>query len=90
MWASENGKTDIVDLLLAKGADVNIQDKYLRTALMYATKYGYIDIVERLLKVKGIGVDIQDDTEKTALMYASRNGNIDIVEILKNHVREKE
>ena len=40
MYACENGKEDIVELLLKNSADVNIQDEEKKTALMYACEKG--------------------------------------------------
>ena len=42
--ASYNGRTDIVKILLAAGADINLRNKYGKTALYYAAQERYIDI----------------------------------------------
>jgi ankyrin repeat protein len=48
---TEEGQTDIVELLLEKGANVNSKNKYGRTALSWASKEGRTEIVELLKKV---------------------------------------
>ena len=52
MEAAGSGRTDIVQLLLAKGADVNAKNNYGETALFWAKKMGHKEIV-RILKEAG-------------------------------------
>lgn len=52
IFAAWKGHTEIVVILLAKGADVNAKDKYGGTALMVAAAEGYTEII-RLLKQAG-------------------------------------
>ncbi|KAF8456825.1 ankyrin repeat-containing domain protein, partial [Kalaharituber pfeilii] len=47
--ASSNGHIEIVNLLLAAGADVNVQGRYSDTALQGASSNGHIEIVKLLL-----------------------------------------
>lgn len=49
-----------MELLLTKGAEVNIQDDHGRTALMYAVEHGANDIVRVLVK-NNIDPDISDN-----------------------------
>ena len=51
------------------------------TALMYASLFGYIEIVKELIKA---GVDIKDRYGDTALDWAKDEGHNDIVELLRN------
>ena len=44
------GDTNIVNLLIANGVDVNAGDEDGWTALMEATKYGDVDTIKLLLK----------------------------------------
>ena len=59
MYASKNGHTTCVKLLLEAGANVNLQDRDNRTALMYGATNGYDDCVELLLKT-GADVNTKD------------------------------
>lgn len=64
----------IFDLLLAKGADVNLQDNAGSTPLMLAIGSKLKDKVVDLLK-KGALVDIKNNDKKTALHYAVEENN---------------
>ena len=80
--ASNNGHTDIVEMLLKAGADVDARNKYGYTALIEASWGSHIDIVRMLLKA-GADVNAQNHFGYTALIEASINGNTtDIVEML--------
>jgi ankyrin repeat protein len=83
MLASMGGYTEIVKLLLNKGADVNVKEPTNgRTALMMASEKGYAEIVKYLL-VKGADANIRDTKNgATALMWASQRGHTEIVRLL--------
>ena len=49
MFASRNGKTELVNYLLSKKADVNIKAKDGATALSLAKKKNHEDIIEALM-----------------------------------------
>ena len=79
--ASHAGSTDIVSLLLDKGADVNAQDADGYTALSIASRNGHTEVVKLLLD-KGADVNVQDADGDTALIWASRNGHTEVVKLL--------
>ena len=56
---SNSERLDLIDLLL-KYYNINIQDKLGRTVLMFASSYGYLNVVNRLLECKEIDINIQD------------------------------
>ena len=63
------GRPELMELLIAKGAAVNLQARNGRTALMYAAKNGDTRAVKALLK-GGASVNIADNEGETALMEA--------------------
>ncbi len=48
-WAAGRGHTDIVSMLLEKGAKVNTADKYGTTPLVWACRRGHKEIVDMLI-----------------------------------------
>jgi Ankyrin repeats (3 copies)/Ankyrin repeats (many copies) len=82
-YASLLGILEIVERLLAAGADVNAAAAhYGRTALQAASRGGHLQIVERLLAA---GADVNAATARfgrTALQAASGYGHLEIVERL--------
>ena len=72
--AVKKGDTDIVNLLLKHGANVNRKNSYGWTALMKASKKGdsKLEIIELLLK-HGAQVDLQNDDGESALIVAAQN-----------------
>lgn len=60
MLAVSHGNLEMVQLLMAAGADVNIQDEDGSTALMCAAEHGRGDIVKHLLSQTDCDSLIQD------------------------------
>ena len=58
MIASHDGHTEVVKLLLDKGAQVNMQGKDGGSALMIASQNGHTEVVKLLLD-KGAQVDAE-------------------------------
>ena len=81
MRASFHGHTAIVQVLLAHGAQVDIQNDIGKTALMKASYEGHTAIVQLLLD-HGAQVDVHDSEGDTELMHASYRGHTAIVQIL--------
>ena len=69
------------------GNDVNATDDKGRTALMYAARFGGVEMVEKLLSCPDIDVNKKDYYGRTALMYAIVFGNVDVVERLLSDPR---
>ncbi len=83
MWAVYLGHTEIVEVLIDAGANVNIQTiNRGETALIMAVVNGYFDIVE-LLIVAGTDVNLKTNDGFTALSLADNQGYTEIVELLK-------
>ena len=81
MFACHNGHHQVVELLLSKNPDINIQNNDGWTASMLASRNGHHQVVELLLS-KDPDINIQNNNGWTALMLASRNGHHQVVELL--------
>jgi len=77
------GFKDIVELLIAKGADVNAKDNWDWTPL-HSAVYGDKEIVE-LLIAKRANVNARNGGSRTPLWYAQEEGHTEIVELLRKH-----
>jgi hypothetical protein len=75
--ASANGHLAVVELLLARGADVNGRG-FGNPPLSGASQHGHLAVVELLL-AHGANVHAENDR---ALRYASESGHLAIVELL--------
>jgi ankyrin repeat protein len=69
MKASQAGHLDVVQALLAKGAEVNAKANNGGTALMLASLAGHPDVVQALL-AQGADVNAKTSGGVTALMAA--------------------
>ena len=79
--AVEKGRADIVQLLLDRGADVNIVGGQHGTALIAAAARGYGNMVQLLLKA-GADVNMVGGEYGTALIAAAARGYGNMVQLL--------
>ena len=79
--AIKNGHKHIVQLLLAKGASIEVTNCYNETPLHYAASKGCTSIVELLLS-KGASVEARGDDGDTPLHDAAKRGHTGIVKLL--------
>ncbi|GEM_PF-594365 len=79
--AASNGNTDLVQILLTAGANVNTKDTEGRTVLMLAVSHGHFFTAKVLLD-RGADVNAKSNTGLTSLMYAAMNGDTSIVQAL--------
>jgi ankyrin repeat protein/glyoxylase-like metal-dependent hydrolase (beta-lactamase superfamily II) len=80
-WAAEAGRLEIVEFLIAKGADINILNVASETPLHYAATYGHKEVVDLLLK-KGAKVNVIDQSKRTPLFLTGYSGYKDSVKLL--------
>uniref|UniRef100_A0A671V8I9 KN motif and ankyrin repeat domains 1b n=1 Tax=Sparus aurata TaxID=8175 RepID=A0A671V8I9_SPAAU len=74
MLAVSHGRMDMVQALLAQGAEVNLQDDEGSTALMCASEHGHAEIVRLLLAQPDCDATLSDSDESTALSIALEAG----------------
>ncbi|KAF2903218.1 hypothetical protein ILUMI_02975, partial [Ignelater luminosus] len=78
----KEGYFETVNLLLLKGANVNIANAKGRTPLYYGVKYGDCRVIEKLL-LRDADVNAQNETRNTLLHYAiSKRRKFDITNLL--------
>lgn len=85
MIAAFKGYNDVTELLIQKGAEIDMKDdSHGRTALMLAALGGHADIVRTLIKA-GADVNMRRGDEiggPTVLMLVAKKGNEEVVDIL--------
>ena len=75
--------TELLNLLVNAGADVNIQNISNHTALHIAAGRGRTEVA-KLLVDAGADVNMQDGERATALHFAARQGHTEVVKLLVN------
>ena len=80
-YASERGDWKVVEALLSKGAEIDVEDRYRCTPLMLAAESGHNDIFLYLID-HGADVNKKEGRKRTALHYASERGDLEVVEAL--------
>ena len=84
-FAVENSDCEVVEQLLDRGADVNVQEKTGNTPLHFAAISNASEVVELLLE-RGAYVNAQDNGGTTPLHNAaSNNASSEIAEVLLGH-----
>jgi ankyrin repeat protein len=80
---SRSGSGDVGEArdLIARGVNINKQDKYQSTALIYAAEMNRIEIVKELVRA-GVTLDVQNADGKTALIFAVVRNRIEVVKEL--------
>ncbi|NWU86279.1 KANK3 protein, partial [Onychorhynchus coronatus] len=86
MLAVSHGRQEMVEALLACGADVNLQDEEGSTALMCACEHGRTETVRLLLAQPTCNVSIVDSDGNNAVAIALEAGHSDIAALLYAHL----
>ncbi|CAL9686452.1 unnamed protein product [Knipowitschia caucasica] len=77
MVAAEQGNLDIVQELIRRGANVNLDDIDSWTSLICAAKEGHFEVVQELLE-NGANLEHRDMGGWTALMWAAYKGRTEV------------
>ncbi len=80
-FAALGGNVEGIDLLLAKGADINASRADGITVLMLASRTGADKVVQELIRRKA-DVNARDHSGATALTYAAREGQKEAGQVL--------
>ncbi|NXY24315.1 KANK3 protein, partial [Atrichornis clamosus] len=86
MLAVSHGRQEMVEALLACGADVNLQDEEGSTALMCACEHGRVETVKLLLAQPTCNTSIVDSDGNNAVAIALEAGHSDIATLLYAHL----
>ena len=78
-----NYNKELVEKLLAKNADPNIQDSHGNTPLLWAVKRSNLELVSLLLKNKA-DINMKDSVGISAFEYAIKSNNKELINLLKH------
>jgi len=82
--ASESKNTDILSMLIALKANINIKNKVNETPMHFAVRNNNIDTIDMLLS-QGSDLNIENVYGEIPLFYAMKTGNLRIVKMLYNN-----
>jgi len=85
--AADKGHYRFVQLLLERGAQVDVRNKKGNSSLWLAANGGHIDVVQ-LLYSAGADIDSQDNRKVSCLMAAFRKGHSKVVKWMVKHVAQ--
>jgi ankyrin repeat protein len=80
--AASSNCLEAIDVLIARGADVNGADEDGTTALMHAAALGFVPIVQRLLD-KGANLEQTNKDRQSAWIMAAMGNQMEVVDIFK-------
>ncbi|XP_072540584.1 kinase D-interacting substrate of 220 kDa B isoform X4 [Salminus brasiliensis] len=81
MLAAEQGSLEIVQELIRRGANVNLDDVDCWSALISAAKEGHVEVVKELLDSSAY-IEHRDMGGWTALMWAAYKGRVEVTKVL--------
>lgn len=85
--AADKGHCRFVELLLSRGASVEVKNKKGNSPLWLAANGGHLNVVE-LLYAANADIDSQDNRKVSCLMAAFRKGHIKAVRWMVGHVTQ--
>jgi ankyrin repeat protein len=89
MLAAKANNLDIVEMLIARGASLDLQNSLGDSALMIAAEKGNFDIVVALANA-GANIGLQNEYKHTAAILATENGHLEVVQWLVHFAIEKD
>jgi hypothetical protein len=89
IWASEQGSTECVKILLEAGANPDNFEWDGWSSLHWAARNGHVEVVKLLID-HGATLDHKDSKGNTPLEWAADREHWDVVEALKSRVGKKE
>lgn len=85
--AADKGHCRFVELLLSRGAAVEVKNKKGNSPLWLAANGGHLSVVELLYNASA-DIDSQDNRKVSCLMAAFRKGHTKVVKWMVNHVTQ--
>ncbi|XP_048251276.1 inversin-like [Haliotis rufescens] len=82
MWAAMKGNSDVVKLLVSKGADVSLVDVDGGNILHFACLGGQLETVEFVLSLNVVDINSRGLRSRTPVMWATERGHRDVVALL--------
>jgi ankyrin repeat protein len=83
-FAALAGHASAIQLLVKRGAEVDIRERFGVTALMYASMNGHTAAIVELLK-QGADIKAFNHNHWTSLHYAARHEQLEAIQVLLNH-----
>ena len=88
LWAIKEKHAELFNVLLAANPDVELRDRFGRTALHWAARLGDLAAATALLK-KGAEVKVRDDVDSSSPLHlAAKAGRAALVKLLAAHGAE--
>ncbi|RWS28132.1 ankyrin repeat domain-containing protein 17-like protein [Leptotrombidium deliense] len=85
--AADKGHYRFVELLLQRGAQVDVKNKKGSSPLWLACNGGHLDVVQLLVN-SGADIDSQDNRKVSCLMASFRKGHVKVVKWMVKHVTQ--
>ncbi|KAM5214003.1 ankyrin repeat and KH domain-containing protein 1 isoform 8-T8 [Hipposideros larvatus] len=85
--AADKGHYKFCELLISRGAHIDVHNKKGNTPLWLASNGGHFDVVQLLVQA-GADVDAADNRKITPLMSAFRKGHVKVVQYLVKEVNQ--
>ncbi|KAI1285660.1 Ankyrin repeat and KH domain-containing protein 1 [Halotydeus destructor] len=85
--AADKGHYRFVELLIRRGAQVDVKNKKGSSPLWLACNGGHLDVVQ-LLVTSGADIDSQDNRKVSCIMAAFRKGHLKVVKWMVKHVTQ--